>query len=174
MVIIFLSSCCTAISAALFLVSLVAARNSLIGVLTKFAGIGTTAGAAESIELHVWPAWPQFGRGSFSCFDTYSASFSGEVDIPLVYKGAVNVSFDLTDRDPEAEIGPCRITVNGLTDHNATYKINDSRLEFRAEFKGRPRTLVMYRTGSQQECTMLEVKGAGTKTLRLRPLGSPR
>ncbi len=143
-----------------------------MGTLTQFAGIGTTAGAPESIELHVWPAWPQFGKGSFSHIDTYTASFSGEVDIPLVYRGAVNVSFDLLDRDPKAKIGPCRITVNGLTDHNASYHIKDSRLEFRAELNGRARTLVMYRTGSEEDCTMLEVKGAGTKTLRLRPLRS--
>ena len=144
-----------------------------MGILTKFVGIGTTAGVPENIELHVWPAWPQFGKGSFSRFDTYTASFSGEVDIPLVYRGAVNVSFDLIDRDPKAEIGPCRITINGLTDHNATYHIKDSRLEFRAELDGRPRTLVMYRTGSEHDCTMLEVRGAGTKTLRLRPLRTP-
>ena len=145
-----------------------------MGILTQFVGIGTTPGVSENIELHVWPAWPRFGEGSFSRFDTYTASFSGEVDIPLVYTGAVNVSFDLTDRDPKAETGPCRITVNGLTDHEATYRIKDSRLEFRAEFNGRARTLVMYRTGSEHDCTMLEVKGAGTKTLRLRPLRSPR
>lgn len=143
-----------------------------MGILTRFAGIGTTAGTSESIELHVWPAWPRFGKGSFSRFDTYTASFSGEVDIPLVYRGAVNVSFELTDRDPKAETGPCRITVNGLTDHKATYRIKDSRLEFRAEFNGRARTLVMYRTGPKRDCTMLQVKGAGTKTLRLRPLRS--
>ena len=144
-----------------------------MGILTQFAGIGTTAGAPESIELHVWPAWPQFGKGSFSHIDTYTASFSGEVDIPLVYRGAVNVSFDLLDRDPKAKIGPCRITVNGLTDHNATYQIKDSRLEFRAELNGRARTVVMYRTGSARDCTMVEVTGAGTKTLRLRPLSNP-
>ncbi len=141
-----------------------------MGILTQFAGIGTTAGTPESIELHVWPFWPRFGKGSFSRFDTYTASFSGEVDIPLVYTGAVNVSFDLIDRDPKAEIGPCRITVNGLTDHRATYQIKDSRLEFRAEFNGRVRTLVMYRTGSEHDCTMLEVRAAGKTTLRLRPL----
>ncbi len=141
-----------------------------MGILTQFAGIGTTAGTPESIELHDWPAWPRLGKGSFSHFDTYTASFSGEVDIPLVYTGAVNVSFNLIDRDPKAETGPCRITVNGLTDYNATYQIKDSRLEFRAELNRRPRTLVMYRTGSEHDCTMLEVRGAGTTTLRLRPL----
>ena len=144
-----------------------------MGILTQFAGIGTTAGGSREIELHVWPAWPQFGKGSFSHIDTYTASFSGEVDIPLVYRGAVNVSFDLLDRDPKAKIGPCRITVNGLTDHNATYQIKDSRLEFRAELNGRARTVVMYRTGSARDCTMVEVTGAGTKTLRLRPLSNP-
>ena len=140
-----------------------------MAIFTQFAGIGTSEGSPESIELHDWPAWLRLGKGSFSHFDTYTASFSGEVDIPLVYTGAVNVSFDLTDRDPKAETGPCRITVNGLTDHNASYQIKDSRLEFRAELNGRARTLVMYRTGSEHDCTMLEVRGAGTTTLRLRP-----
>ena len=141
-----------------------------MGILTQFTGIGTTVGVPENIELHVWPAWPRFGKGSFSRFDTYTASFPGEVDIPLVYTGTVNVSFDLTDRDPKVETGPCCITVNGLTDHEATYRIKDSRLEFRAELNGRARTLVMYRTGSEHDCTMLEVRGAGKTTLRLRPL----
>jgi len=141
-----------------------------MGILTKFAGVGTIAGAPESIELHVWPAWPQFGKGSFSHIDSYTVSFTGEVDIPLVYRGTVSVSFDLIDRDSTAERGPCRVTVNGLTDHNATYQIKDSRVEFRAELNGRTRTAVMYRTGSEHDCTMLEVRGARTKTLRLRPL----
>ncbi len=144
-----------------------------MAILTQFVGIGTTAGTPESIELHVWPAWPQFGKGSFSHFDTYTASFSGEVDIPMVYRGAVNVSCDLIDRDPKAEVGPCRITVNGLTDHSATYQIKDSRLEFRTELNGRTRLVVMYRTGSEHDCTMLEVRGAKTKTLRLRPSHTP-
>ena len=69
-----------------------------MGILTQFAGIGTTVGVPENIELHVWPACPRFGKGSFSRFDTYTASFPGEVDISLVYTGAVNVSFDLPGR----------------------------------------------------------------------------
>ena len=57
-----------------------------MGILTQFVGIGTTPGVSENIELHVWPAWPRFGKGSFSRFDTYTASFSGEVNIPWFTK----------------------------------------------------------------------------------------
>lgn len=141
-----------------------------MGMLIDFAGVGTEPGTQESIELHVWPAWPSFGRGRFLQLDPYQASFSGEVDIPLVYRGPVNVSFDLTDRDPTSAIGPCKITVNGRTDYNATYQVEGSKLVFNATIDGKSRTLVMYRTGSEKECTMVEVKGAKSNTLRLRPV----
>ena len=137
--------------------------------LTQFTGTGAFKGAEESIELHEWPAWPQYGKGKFEELDAYRASFIGEVDIPRLYRGPVNVSFDLVDRDPKAAAGPCKVTVNGHTDHEARYQVKGTKLVFKARFKGKPRTLVIYRTGKEQNCTMLEVKGYKDKTLRLRP-----
>ena len=78
-----------------------------MSMLTHFTGVGTFKGAEESIELHEWPAWPQYGKGKFEELDAYRASFIGEVDIPRLYRGPVNVSFDLVDRDPKAAAGPC-------------------------------------------------------------------
>ena len=141
--------------------------------LTAFTGIGTLQGAEESIELHEWPAWPEYGKGKFEELDAFRASFSGEVDIPLLYRGPVNVAFDLLDRDPKANAGPCKVTVNGHTDHEATYEVKGTKLVFNARFEGKPRTLVMYRTGKEQDCTMVEVKGYKDKTLRLRPTEQP-
>ena len=59
--------------------------------------------------------------------------------------------------------------MNGHTDHEARYQVKGTKLVFKARLKGKPRTLVMYRTGKEQNCTMLEVKGYKDKTLRLRP-----
>ena len=137
--------------------------------LTAFTGIGTLQGTEENIELHEWPAWPEYGKGKFEQLDAYQASFSGEVDIPPLYRGPINVAFDLLDRDPQANAGPCKVTVNGHTDHEARYEVKGTKLFFNARFEGKPRTLVMYRTGREQDCTMLEVKGYKDKTLRLRP-----
>ncbi len=141
--------------------------------LTAFTGIGTLQGAEENIELHEWPAWPRYGKGKFEQLDAYQASFSGEVDIPLLYRGPVNVTFDLLDRDPSSSAGPCRVTVNGYTDYEARYEVQGSKLVFNASFDGKPRTVVMYRTGREQDCTMVEVKGYKDKTLRLRPAEHP-
>ncbi len=141
--------------------------------LTAFTGIGTLQGAEECIELHEWPAWPEYGKGKFEELDAYRVSFSGEVDIPLLYRGPINVSFDLVDRDPKANAGPCKVTVNGHTDHEARYEVKGSKLVFKASFEGKPRTLVMYRTGREQNYTMIEVKGYKDKTLRLRPAEPP-
>ena len=127
--------------------------------LTQFTGTGAFKGAEERIELHEWPAWPQYGKGKFEELDAYRASFTGEVDIPRLYRGPVNVSFDLVDRDPKAAASPCKVTVNGHTDHEARYQVKGTKLVFKARFKGKPRTLVIYRTGKEQNCTMLEVKG---------------
>ncbi len=140
-----------------------------MSTLSPFAAEGTARGRETDIEVRVWPAWPKFGRGRFSQFDRYTASFSGEVEIPLLYKGHVDVSIDLVDRNPKANIGPCAVTINGATDHNATYEVQESKLVFTASMEGKSSQMIMYRTGPDCACTVLEVNGAKKGTFRVRP-----
>ena len=140
-----------------------------MSTLSPFSAEGTARGREADIEVRVWPAWPKFGHGRFSQFDSYTASFSGEVEIPLLYKGRVDVSIDLLDRNAKANIGPCAVTINGAADHNATYEVQESKLVFTASMEGKSQKMIMYRTGPDSACTVLEVEGSKKGTFRVRP-----
>ena len=81
----------------------------------------------------------------------------------------MDVSIDLVDRNPKANIGPCAVTINGATDHNATYEVQESKLVFTASMEGKSSQMIMYRTGPDCACTVLEVKGVKKGTFRVRP-----
>lgn len=137
-----------------------------MATIVDYVAYGTHSGLKETIWLQV-VFFYNVGSGQIEEYGTFNLSFQGHIDC-IFYKGPLNLSLDLTDKNPGAHSGPCSVSVNGIKDPNAKYHVDNSKLSVDCNLSGNKQTITLYRIYEGKQ-TQIDLTGKISCAVHLVP-----
>jgi hypothetical protein len=92
----------------------------------------------------------QIGLGTFTVFNNSEIDFSGSYRT-LGQVGTFSIGIQLTNGNPTAASGPCKVMLNGDTDAAAKYRVNGQKLTITTKLNPAPVTIYPSQGGTQVE-----------------------
>jgi hypothetical protein len=111
--------------------------------------------------------WFEAGRGKVTAFSDSEVGITGKISI-LTYTGDLVIRLALTDNDPAAKKGSCRLQLNSHIDEQARYEANGRALTVYAVLSDKRQNIAISRCndGQQTECRLF---GHINQTVHLDP-----
>jgi hypothetical protein len=90
----------------------------------------------------------QIGSGTFTVFNNSEIDFSGSYQA-FGQAGTFTIGLQLTNGDPAATSGPCKVMLNGNTDAAARYQVDGTKLTIATMLNQTPVTIYSSEGGTQ-------------------------
>jgi hypothetical protein len=138
-----------------------------MATIPSFVARHTAVGQKQIVKTKKF-VWIPVGEGTVDVFSEYALTVNGKVDV-IVYRGDLNIEMTLTDQNPTATAGSCRLRLNSHVDEQATYKTKGGKLTVYATLGGYKQNISLSRCdgGAQTECAL---SGKVSQMVHLDPL----
>lgn len=134
--------------------------------IINYVANGTHSGSKETIWVQI-VFFINVGSGQVTDIDSFRFSFKGQISTAF-FSGGLDITAELTDHNAGAMSGPCSVNINGISDPNAKYRVESSKLIMDCDFGGVKQTIAMYQIYGGKE-TQVDLAGKYSYAVHLSP-----